>query len=191
MRKVALALVIVALGLIPFGGPAHGRDRPFGAADLISMKWAPSAMEKDLAGGAGQTDPGGQFSVSQIEQFRCASGGNPDRGRRHQLQHDAVQPGLESRQRDRGRRRPGEPGSRRRRIERLLLSLQQPHRRPPGARADRLLHLVRRRRDVDRRSDPDALGQRRRRSVTGVRRRARRRRSWRSSRTGWQRQRRS
>ena len=77
MRKVALALVIVALGLIPFGGPAHGRDRPFGAADLISMKWAPSAMEKDLAGGAGQSEPGGQFSVSQIEQFRCASGGDP------------------------------------------------------------------------------------------------------------------
>ena len=77
MRKLALALVIVALVLIPFGGPAHGRDRPFGAADLISMKWEPSAMEKDLAGGAGQSEPGGQFSVSQIEQFRCASGGDP------------------------------------------------------------------------------------------------------------------
>ena len=34
-------------------------------------------MEKDLAGGAGQSDAGGQFSVSQIEQFRCASGGDP------------------------------------------------------------------------------------------------------------------
>jgi hypothetical protein len=77
MRKVALALVIVALGLIPFGSAAQGRDGPDDAAELISMKWEPRAMEKDLAGGAGQTDAGGQFSVSQIERFRCASGGDP------------------------------------------------------------------------------------------------------------------
>jgi hypothetical protein len=77
MRKLPLALVIVVFVVAPFGGMASGRDRPFGAADLISMKWEPSAMEKDLAGGGGQSDPGGQFSVSQIERFRCASAGDP------------------------------------------------------------------------------------------------------------------
>jgi hypothetical protein len=78
MRKLALVLGVLALLLMSFGDASYGRDRPFGAADLVSMKWAPSAMGKDIGGGgAGQTDPGGQFSISQIEQFRCASSGNP------------------------------------------------------------------------------------------------------------------
>jgi hypothetical protein len=77
MRKSFLALGVVALALAPFAQPSEARDRPFGVADLIAMKWAPRAVELDAGNGDGQTDAGGQFSVPQIEQFRCGSSGNP------------------------------------------------------------------------------------------------------------------
>ena len=53
------------------------RDRPFSTAKLIAMRWGPLPEERDLGTGAGNTDPGGQFSKEQIERFRCASAGNP------------------------------------------------------------------------------------------------------------------
>jgi hypothetical protein len=58
-------------------GTSVARDRPFSTAELIAMKWGPLPKERDLGTGGGTTDPGGQFSVEQIERFRCTSAGNP------------------------------------------------------------------------------------------------------------------
>src|SRR5919106_1011300 len=65
------------LGVAALSGTSVARDRPFSTAKLIAMKWGPAPEERDLGTGGGNTDPGGQFSVEQIERFRCTSAGNP------------------------------------------------------------------------------------------------------------------
>ena len=74
MRRLLPA--VLALAALLVAGSAAGRDRPFSTSDLVALKLKPSLFEKDLAP-AGVTDAGGQFSKSQIEQFRCSSAGNP------------------------------------------------------------------------------------------------------------------
>jgi hypothetical protein len=73
MRKAIAALVALMFMATLVAGAA-GRDRPFGTSRLIAYRIAPTLLERDLAG---QTDPGGPFSKSQIENFRCESAGNP------------------------------------------------------------------------------------------------------------------
>jgi hypothetical protein len=77
MRRTWLVSVVVAAAMLGLAMPAGARDRPFGTADLIAMKWGPLPELKDVGGGAGNTGAGGQFSVSQIEKFRCTSVGVP------------------------------------------------------------------------------------------------------------------
>jgi hypothetical protein len=77
MRRVILALAATMLLVVALSGVSVARDRPFGAADLVAMKWGPAPEEKELGTGAGASDPGGQFSKTQIERFRCTSAGNP------------------------------------------------------------------------------------------------------------------
>lgn len=72
----SLVAAVLALATLLAVGSAAGRDRPFSTSDLVAMKLKPALAEKDVAP-AGVTDAGGQFSKAQIEQFRCASAGNP------------------------------------------------------------------------------------------------------------------
>ena len=66
------AAAILALGVLTQAAVA--KDRPYGTNRLIAVKVAPSAMDPGAAlTGLG----GGQFTKVQIEQFRCASAGNP------------------------------------------------------------------------------------------------------------------
>jgi hypothetical protein len=77
MRRGIIVVAVAGLLVAAWSGMAVARDRPFGTAKLIAMKWGPAPEERDLGTGGGNTDPGGQFSVEQIERFRCASAGNP------------------------------------------------------------------------------------------------------------------
>lgn len=74
MRRLLPALLALVALLI--AGSAAGRDRPFSTSDLVALKLKPMLVEKDVAPD-GVTDAGGQFSKSQIEQFRCTSTGDP------------------------------------------------------------------------------------------------------------------
>jgi hypothetical protein len=77
MRRTLLALVVVTVVAALLAGGSGARDRPFGTADLVALKWGPSPEAKELGVGVGQSDPGGQFSKVQIERFRCSSAGTP------------------------------------------------------------------------------------------------------------------
>jgi hypothetical protein len=77
MRRVVVAVLGAALLVLASSVPSSGRDRPFGAADLVALKWGPAPEEKEAGTGVGNSDPGGQFSKEQIERFRCSSAGNP------------------------------------------------------------------------------------------------------------------
>jgi hypothetical protein len=78
VRRAFILVSIAGLALLSVAPAAHGRDRPFGTSDLVAMKWAPQAVVRDLGpGGRGQTGAGGGFSVERIEDFTCASSGNP------------------------------------------------------------------------------------------------------------------
>jgi hypothetical protein len=71
---VSCALIVGAL--IP--SAASGRDRPFSTADVIGYRLKPLLVENgfDPVKG-GLADPGGIFSMEQIEKFRCSASGNP------------------------------------------------------------------------------------------------------------------
>ena len=73
MSKILVPTVAVVLVLGVLAGSGGARDRPFGTTRLI----APAFIRPADGGGGGLTDPGGPFSKSQIERFRCASAGNP------------------------------------------------------------------------------------------------------------------
>jgi hypothetical protein len=77
MKRVILVLAAAALVATALASSSSGRDRPFSSAELIAMKWGPAPEEKDVGTAGGNTDPGGQFSKSAIERFRCTSAGNP------------------------------------------------------------------------------------------------------------------
>ncbi|MET0740515.1 MAG: hypothetical protein ABWZ26_03060, partial [Candidatus Nanopelagicales bacterium] len=79
MRRMVVVAALGGAGLLVAlaAAPSAGRDRPFGAADLVALKWGPAPEEKDLGTGGGLPAPGGQFTKSQIERFRCTSAGNP------------------------------------------------------------------------------------------------------------------
>ena len=130
--------------------PAHRRQRHRGDGELQQGRRS-SAYRCAVAAGSAYGTPAGAMDIS------CN-----DRA--------AVSTGLQSGQRDRRRREPEGADAPARRVQRLLLPVQQLDRHPAGDRADRLLHLVGRRRELDRRADPDAHRQRRRRPFPGVRR---------------------
>ena len=69
MRRSIIVAAAAAVLVATLAGTAVGRDRPFGAAELIAMKWGPVPEEKDVGTGAGITGPGGQLSKEQIERF--------------------------------------------------------------------------------------------------------------------------
>ena len=75
MRRPVLALLtaVIVMGVIVAASAA--RDRPFGTATLNAAKFAP--IRPSDAGSTGNTGAGGQFSKSQIENFRCTSSGVP------------------------------------------------------------------------------------------------------------------
>ena len=73
MKRVLLAFTAAAVCLTVFAGASSGRDRPFSTAELIAFKWGPAPEEQELGTGTGNTKTGGQFSVEQIEAFRCSS----------------------------------------------------------------------------------------------------------------------
>ena len=73
MSKILVPTVAAVLVLGVLAGSGGARDRPFGTTRLI----APAFIRPADGGGGGLTDPGGPFSKSQIERFRCASAGNP------------------------------------------------------------------------------------------------------------------
>jgi hypothetical protein len=77
MRRGIIVAAVAGLLVAALSGTSVARDRPFSTAELIAMKWGPLPKERDLGTGGGTTDPGGQFSVEQIERFRCTSAGNP------------------------------------------------------------------------------------------------------------------
>jgi hypothetical protein len=77
MRKALVALTVIASSLVLFAQPSHGRDVPLEISDLAQMKLAPRAFAGDTGGSGGSTATGGTFSVPQIQQFRCASAGDP------------------------------------------------------------------------------------------------------------------
>ena len=77
MKRLLMALAAVAVAAAGLSASSGARDRPFGAADLVAMKWGPAPEAKDIGAAAGQTGAGGQFSKEQIERFRCSSAGNP------------------------------------------------------------------------------------------------------------------
>ena len=77
MRRALFVVLVMTAATVGLAMPAAARDRPFGVADLIAMKWGPLPAERDADGAAGNTSTGGQFSVNQIEKFRCSSSGVP------------------------------------------------------------------------------------------------------------------
>jgi hypothetical protein len=77
MKRLLFVLVAVSVAAAGLTASSGARDRPFGAARLIAMKWGPAPEAKDIGAAAGQSGAGGQFSKEQIERFRCASAGNP------------------------------------------------------------------------------------------------------------------
>jgi hypothetical protein len=77
MRRALFVVVCAAVLVSVMGSPSTGRDRPFSTADLVAFKWGPAPEEKELGTGSGNTDPGGPFTKSQIERFRCQSAGTP------------------------------------------------------------------------------------------------------------------
>jgi hypothetical protein len=73
MKRALLVFAAAAVCLTVFAGASSGRDRPFSTAELIAFKWGPAPEEQELGTGTGNTKTGGQFSVEQIEAFRCSS----------------------------------------------------------------------------------------------------------------------
>ena len=75
MRRTVFALVATAVVTGIFVSGSAARDRPFSTATLNAAKFAP--IRPSDAGSSGNTGAGGQFSKSQIENFRCSSAGVP------------------------------------------------------------------------------------------------------------------
>jgi hypothetical protein len=77
LKRLICVLAVLVIASAALTASSGARDRPFGAARLIAMKWGPAPEAKDIGAAAGQSGAGGQFSKVQIERFRCASAGNP------------------------------------------------------------------------------------------------------------------
>ncbi|HMM42507.1 MAG TPA: sialidase family protein [Thermomicrobiales bacterium] len=76
VARIWPVLSIVALLLLGATPLATARDRPVSTSNLISVKFMPPAERFDTAGNL--TGTGGEgFSKTQIERFRCESGGDP------------------------------------------------------------------------------------------------------------------
>jgi len=73
MRRLILVLGVAFLMVTALASPSSGRDRPFSTSGVF-LRFAPIRPDLDAAT-SGNT--GGQFSKVQIENFRCASSGNP------------------------------------------------------------------------------------------------------------------
>ena len=75
MRRSLVVLSAAALVLAAFAGTSVGRDRPFRSTTLNVLKLVP--RDRTLFRLPGTS--GGQFSKSQVENFRCENGpGDPD-----------------------------------------------------------------------------------------------------------------
>jgi hypothetical protein len=69
---------IVLLFMLSLTTLAGARDRPYSSAELNAFKKMPPTERIDTNGSvSGSTGTGGQFSKSQIENFRCTSAGDP------------------------------------------------------------------------------------------------------------------
>jgi hypothetical protein len=76
MKRGLIGFTTVVLIAAALAGASSGRDTANGTArDFLAHKLIPAPEEKDV--GAGTTDPGGPFSKTQIERFRCSSSGDP------------------------------------------------------------------------------------------------------------------
>jgi hypothetical protein len=73
MRRSLVVVSAAALVLAAFAGTSVGRDRPFSTSRLIAMKIVPHKPGFFSLPGTS----GGQFSKTQIENFRCTSSGDP------------------------------------------------------------------------------------------------------------------
>src|SRR5215208_2376396 len=74
--RILFALGVVLMLFVGSTLPGDASDRPFSTSKLIAIKWAPMRHDLGLStDSSGIT--GGQFSKEQIEDFRCASAGNP------------------------------------------------------------------------------------------------------------------
>ena len=75
MRRSLVVLSAAALVLAAFAGTSSGRDRPFRSTTLNVLKLVPRDHTLFRLPGTS----GGQFSKSQVENFRCENGpGDPD-----------------------------------------------------------------------------------------------------------------
>lgn len=75
MRRTILLITASLLLIVGVTVPTEARDRPFDTSDLVADRWGPFRPELGASQGTGQTS--GQFSKTQIEQFRCSSSGDP------------------------------------------------------------------------------------------------------------------
>ena len=130
MRRGIIVAAVAGLLVAALSGTSVARDRPFSTAKLIAMKWGPAPEERDLGTGGGNTDPGGQFSVEQIERFRCASAGNPAAAVDISCNTTEYNQDWNPDNEIAVAVDPTDPEPHRRRLERLLLPLQQLHRAP-------------------------------------------------------------
>jgi hypothetical protein len=75
MRRSLVVMFAAVLVLAAFAGPSAGRDRPFRSTRLNVLKLVP--RDRTLFRLPGTS--GGQFSKSQVQNFRCENGpGDPD-----------------------------------------------------------------------------------------------------------------
>ena len=156
---IGLAALTVTATL---GSGAEARDRPFSTSKMTVRPVIDPLDSGSTTGG------GGQFSKVQIERYRCEVAA----GSAYGTPAGAMDISCNDRQPYRQDFNPDNeiaivvnpkvPDAPAGRLQRLLLPVQQLHRSAAGARPDRLLHLVRRRRHLGRRADPDADRQRRR-----------------------------
>ena len=72
VSRITVALLACALVVGALAGSGVARDRPFGTSRLVAP-----ALIRPIDGPGGLTDPGGAFSKTQIERFRCTSAGDP------------------------------------------------------------------------------------------------------------------
>src|SRR3712207_3527768 len=70
-RSIVVTFCLLSLGLA-FIPPASGRDRPFGTARMVASVFR-AVTSTGGQDGTGNADPGGQYSKTQIEAFRCTS----------------------------------------------------------------------------------------------------------------------
>ena len=72
VSRITVALLAALLVVGALAGSGVARDRPFGTSRLVAP-----ALIRPSDGPGGLSDPGGAFSKTQIERFRCTSAGNP------------------------------------------------------------------------------------------------------------------